>query len=159
MWRSLSQPSFVGLVLVSIAAPGVSLAANNHVIEATGDLTWRSNGQESTTDGDPLVVDVAAGDTIEVQVGEGVPHGFMTIDKAGNSSPPPASAPNLVIACGEAPEAKPDAILREVECNGTSSQLDDPFKGTLKLQVLDAFSAETNFWCTVHTSIMWGVLK
>jgi hypothetical protein len=155
MAKSFSGLSIAGLVIVAVASlSGASRAAENHVIVATDDITWSSNGQESTTNGDPLVVEVAKGDTIEVQVSAGIPHGIVTLDKPGNQNP--ALKPDLVIACGE--EMREGAVLREIEC-GAASQFGKPFVGTLKLEVLDTFSADTNFWCVIHRGSMWGVLK
>jgi hypothetical protein len=133
-------------------------AANTIVIEGTQAITWKSGGQESTTDGAPLVVEVAKGDIIDFQIPAGpIPHGVVTIDKPaseGNAQ----DAPQLVLACGEDSASKPDAVLQEVEC-GAASQFAKRYTGSMKLEVLDKFVADTHFWCIIHFDGMWGLLK
>jgi hypothetical protein len=130
-----------------------SAMAETRVIEATDDVTWKSNGQESAS-GTPLVVDrLAPGDVIEVAIEGVVPHGFVTLNKDSS-----ASDVSLVIACGEDEKAKPNAVIREVDC-GPKSNFNKKYKGKMHLQMLDAFKADVPFWCVVHEGDMAGILR
>lgn len=134
-------------------------AATTLVITGTQDVTWKSDdGQKSQTDGHPLIVEVKKGDAIDIQIPSGdIPHGFITINNRGDANPSPA--PDLVLACGENPQSKPNKVLRETGCTGTPSVFGKRFAGTLKLEVLDTFQADINFWCVVHKQGMWGMIK
>ena len=140
-----------------LAFAGHSSAAETLVIEATQDITWKSGGQES--DGKkPLVVAAKKGDILEIRVPAGS-HGFVTLDKKGTESP--SKAVKFVQACGEDPKAKPDAVLREIECNGTNSNFAKTFISPppMKLEILDKFQDDVHFWCVIHTSDMWGTIQ
>jgi len=139
--------------------PTVAYAAENHVIEATNKFSWRSGEKESAGPSTGLIVEVRKGDTIEIRVSpESGTHGLMTIDKPGDQSP--SNAPALVNACGtDDDETSKDAGLREVCEDGAPSQFGTDFEGKMTLEVLETFSADTNFWCTVHFELMWGVIK
>jgi hypothetical protein len=145
-------------ICVVFSFAGTSASADTVVIEATPQVTWKSGTQQSTTGGTPLTVQVAKGDTIQIQI-PGGPHGFVTIDKAGNQNP--AEKRNLVLACGDVPppKDKDETVLRETGCTGAQSNFGKQFTGTLTLQVLDKFQADVNFWCVVHKKIMWGIIK
>jgi hypothetical protein len=147
-----------GIIALSLFfAPFASSAdADTLTIIATRQPAWTANGKSSTLDGDPLVVEVKKGDTLAIQVPDDpvVHHGFVTINKAGNANP--SEQRDLVQACGE---NKPDAVLREVNCSGGNSNFGKRFTGTLSLAVMDKFSADVNFWCVVHKSIMWGMIR
>ena len=156
MSKSSTAFFFLGLSL-GLALTSASFAAT-HVIEGTQDVTWKSGGQESTTDGAPLVVEVAKGDILDIQIPAGpIPHGLATLDKPASEADA-ADAPGLVLACGEDAASKPDAILREIEC-GAASQFAKVYTGSMKLEVLDTFAADTHFWCIIHAGGMWGTLK
>jgi hypothetical protein len=166
LWEARSVLG-VGISMM-IAFASTSASAATHVIVGTKDTTWQAETptQHSTTNGDPLVVEVKKGDTIEILIPfpfliQNRPHGFVTIDKKGTESPNPALG--LVLACGEDPTSKPTAVLREIGCvTGTPSNFGDKpggFVGSLKLEVKNNFQAETNFWCSVHKGIMWGTIK
>lgn len=134
--------------------------ADTHVIIGTQKVTWESEGQSSTTKGVPLEVKVKKGDTLEIQIPSGdIPHGFVTINKGGDENP--AEAKGLVLACGEDPQSKPDAVLRETGCTGNPSVFGDEngFNGTLKLDIVDNFGVDVNFWCVIHKKKMWGTIK
>lgn len=157
-WKTASVLC-VGISTV-ISFASTSAGADTLVIVGTQDATWKSDAGESTTQGDPLVVKVKKGDTIDIQIPAGdVPHGFVTISKRGDANPAPAPANDLVQACGE---TKPNAVLRETECTATPSVFGKRFTSppsTLKLKVQDNFQADVNFWCVVHKARMWGMIK
>jgi len=159
LWKTASVLCVGILTMISFAS--TSAGADIHVIVGTQDITWKSDGQESTTHGVPLVVNVKKGDTIEIQIPPGdIPHGPVTISKRGDENP--AEAKGLVLVCGEDPKSKPDAVLRETECTRTPSVFGEVFSSppsTLKLKVLDNFGADVNFWCVVHKKKMWGTIK
>lgn len=154
-----SLAAFIGIwsaigTVVAFVNPGV--AADTRIIKALPGA-WTSNGQSSTGDGKPLIVDgLKVGDVVEIQLGPGVPHGFITIKQLADV--PNNQTKDLVLACGEAKSAKPKAVLRETGC-GAASKFGIPFKGSLKLQVLDTFKGDVNFWCVVHEFGMTGTLK
>jgi hypothetical protein len=100
-----------------------------------------------------LSVEVKKGDVIEFTLAT-LGHGVVTLDKPG-SDPNATENLKLVLACGEDPESKKDHVLREVECSGFNAELIP----SMKLQVTDKFQADVHFWCTIHTSGMWGTLK
>jgi plastocyanin len=134
-------------------------AADTHVIKSTPQFTWTSNGKSSKTDGTPLIVDdLRIGDVVEFQIAGVVPHGVITIKQVANQPPASNETRDPVLACGEDKSAKPNAVLREIEC-GNASQFGVPFKGSMKLEVLDTFKEDTSFWCVVHRFGMTGKLK
>jgi|SRR5262249_47919309 len=145
-----------------ISFASTSASADTHVITGTQQVTWKSDGRESTTAGKPLVVVVKKRDTIEIQIPNGpIPHGFVTINKRGNQRP--SEAKGLVLACGEDQKSKPNAVLRETGCTGAPSNFgkEDGFVGTMTFEVLDNFPAAStgvNFWCVIHKKIMWGII-
>jgi hypothetical protein len=160
LWKTASVLCVGISTMISFA--NTSAGADTHVISATQDITWKSDGQESAGIGVPLGVEVKKGDTIDIQIPKGdAPHGFVTIDKRGDAMP--ARAEGLVLACGENPTTKPDAVLKEIGCvTGTPSVFGKIFtspSSTLKLEVLDKFQADINFWCVVHKKQMWGMIK
>ncbi|SRR6266568_6884126 len=133
--------------------------AETRVITAMRPVAWASNGQSSDEDtGTPLIVgDLNIGDVIDVQISGGNPHGFVTVKQLVK---PPADneARELVLACGEDKTKKPNAVLREIEC-GPASHFGEEFKGSMKLEILDTFKDDVNFWCVIHLSGMTGTLK
>jgi hypothetical protein len=147
-----------GWICTIISFTSTSASADTHVITATDNKTWNSEGQSSKTTGVPLVVEVKKGDTLEIRIPAGrVTHGFVTIDKKADENP--SEAVGLVLACDQLP--KPDAVLRETGCNGKQTNFgnEDGFTGTLKLEVLGNFKSDVNFWCVIHQAIMWGTIK
>jgi hypothetical protein len=153
--KKLRQALLGICVLISASVVSGALArADNLVITATSQRTWKSGSDHSGIDGTPLNVKIKPGDTIEIQVppGSGT-HGFVTIDGKGTGNPKEITAP--VISCGESDNNT--AVLKEIEC-GTKSKFDVIFTGTLKLQVLQTFKGDLNFWCVQHTNVMWGTI-
>jgi hypothetical protein len=148
-----------GCTVLSITAfcgrPGV--AADTHVIVGTQQVTWTYNGQKSTSAQPLAVADLKVGDVIDIQIPPGaVPHGFVTIRrKAGQQ---PVEDKRFVRACGESKDQKPTAVLQEVSC-GNKSQFGVRFTGDMRLEVLDTFKTDVDFWCVVHTTKMAGTLK
>jgi hypothetical protein len=146
-------------IVVTYAGP--SLAVDTHVIKSTSNLTWTSDGKTpSKTDGTPIVIDdLKIGDIIDIQIAPGFPqHGFITIKQLANVQPPGDNeTKDPVWACGvtDRPAA---AVLREVEC-GAASTFGVKYSGSMKLEVLDTFKADVNFWCVVHHFLMTGTLK
>jgi hypothetical protein len=148
-------------VLFAITAGGnVSLAADTHTIKATQQLTWTYNGQASKRDGTPLVVsDLKVGDVVEIQIDPGpIPHGFVTIKAITNLPPTENETKDLILACGENKNAKPNAVLQELDC-GAGTKFGVRFTGSMRLEVLDTFKTDVHFWCVVHHFGMTGTLK
>src|SRR5262249_54528254 len=168
----------------TVTLADISTAADNIEVQATADLTWTSGGKSSTTDGVPLVLQVKKGDTIEIHNTSGVPHGFFTIDKKATERP--SESKDFVLTCGEVQQSKPNAVLREIECEDKNrcecmrdptlthpcspplqscfgvpikDGIAGPEKGMLKLQVMDNFKGQVHFWCLVHRKIMWGTIE
>jgi hypothetical protein len=135
------------------------VVAATRVITAKLPVAWVSNGQSSDEDTHtPLIVgDLSIGDVIDVQISGGNPHGFVTVKQLVK---PPADneARELVLACGEDKTKKPNAVMREIEC-GATSHFGIDFKGSLKLEILDTFKDDVNFWCVIHLDGMTGTLK
>lgn len=156
MRKSLAAFIVIGSALGSI---GAVTAAETRVIKGEpAEVRWTSNGQSSKEDGTPLIVDgLSVGDVVDVQIGAGMPHGFVTIKQIVN---PPDDNENrdIVLACGEDKAAKPNAVLQEIEC-GAKSNFGQAFMGSLKLQLLPTFKNDVNFWCTEHLFGMTGTLK
>lgn len=146
--------------LAICAACGVavgSFAAETQVIVGSQQtVAWTSKGKSSTARA-PIVADgLKVGDIVEIQIPAGpIPHGFAAIKKAGNSS---TETKDPILACGEDPKSKPNAVLRETDCSG-ASKVGVTFKGSLKLEVMDTFKDDLNFWCVVHRAAMPGVIK
>jgi hypothetical protein len=99
-----------------------------------------------------VIDDLKVGDIVEIQIPQGpIPHGFVTISNGAESR-------NLVLACGDNPTSKPNAVLQEINC-GPASKFGVRMTGNMDLQVLGTFQGETDFWCVVHHQGMPGVLK
>ena len=88
--------------------------ADDILIEATGQTTWKAGGSQSDGPDNPLIVLAKKDDVLEIKALAG-PHGFATLNKKGNKSP--AVEPKFVVACGETPDTKPDAVFLETECS------------------------------------------
>jgi hypothetical protein len=155
------------LAVFVVAGFASAAAAAEIVITTTGAPSWKSATGESDPDkGSPLVVEVAKGDTILFDLtATTVPHhGVVTIDGKGTENP--SDKPSFVWSCAQ-PATDPSttgAVLREMPCSGTSTIFNPPGPnkatfGKLRLQVLDNFAGDVNFWCTIHTSVMWGVIR
>jgi hypothetical protein len=136
-------------ITIFVTAAGAS--AETHVI-TTKNFNWSYKGQASQL---IRVDDLKVGDIIDVQIAGAIPHGFTTIKK---DPPPIVAIDDPVIKCGEADSAKPNAVLREIEC-AEKSRFGLRFVGSMKLEVLPKFSGEVPFWCVVHTAGMQGILK
>jgi hypothetical protein len=152
LWFTTSAALFVAM--------NTAYAADTHVLAAKANAaTWGYNGQSSKTDGTPVVIgDLKVGDILEVDIPVGpAHHGFITIKKKDGGSIIEIQTP--VLACGEAANQKPDAVLRETECNGKPSNFGRLFTGTMKLEVLPTFKNDVDFYCFQHKAIMMGVLK
>jgi hypothetical protein len=146
-----------GAVLLSLGLLGAGLLAagpaqaDNIVITNAGDK-WRLAPNPAVS---PLQVEVKKGDVIEFRLAT-LGHGVVTLDKPG-SDPTAAENLQLVLACGEDPNTKPNYVLREVECG--RSRFNAVLLPSVKLQVMDNFQADVHFWCIIHLSDMWGTLK
>ena len=142
------------LVAISFLGAGflVSAPACAEEIRVTNKLNKWKLGETAVS---PLPVPVKKGDVVEFRVtGE---HGVVTLDKPGSDD---TTLPklDLVLTCGEEATAKPNHVLREVEC-GASSQFNKVLAGPMKLEVTDKFEKDVNFWCTEHQAGMWGTFK
>jgi hypothetical protein len=159
--RKSSAPFIVVWLALGTVLAFVSpcVAADTHVIMSTPQFTWTYNGRSSTDDGTPVIVDdLKIGDVVEIRVGDGM-HGLITIKQLADVSPPESNqTKDPVLACGEDANAKPNAVLREIEC-GATSQFGAAFTGSMKLEVLNTFTSDTNFWCVIHQFGMTGTLK
>jgi hypothetical protein len=149
---SLSCASFAALFLFA----STGFAADTHTIVAHSNLTWSYNGKSSTAANPIMVDDLKTGDIVEVQVPGGT-HGFITIKKNAGGAPP-TEITDPVLACGEAEDSKPNAVLREIEC-GATSNFNKLFVGSLKLEVLPKFTGPIDFYCKQHRAAMPGTLK
>ena len=149
-----SLAAFIGVwsVLGATFAVVSPVVADTRVIKAMRPVAWTSNGQSSGHDGTPLNV----GDVIDVQISGPNPHGFVTIKQLADNGD--NEARDLVLACGEDKATKPNAVLREIEC-GAASQFGIEFQGSMKLEILDTFKNDVNFWCVIHLSGMTGKPK
>jgi len=141
------------LSLGVLLAADSSVAAVTHVVSATRARKWSYKGQAAQI---TIVGDLEAGDVVEVQVPEGIPHGFTAIKKDGEKV---TEIDNVVLKCGEDANAKPDAVLKEAGCVDGKSQYGIQFKGSMSLEVLPGFHDDVPFWCVVHTEMMQGVLR
>jgi len=160
MRRSMTVGALTYVVTsMTMLFAGGSAHANNIVIVAADPTIWQSGGQSSGGVQQPLVVQVKQGDTIQVQIPAGLqhPHGFVTLNKPGNQNP--SKDLTLVLACGDDPKTKPNAVLQETCAPGTSTNFNKAYVGSMTLQVLNTFQADVNFWCVVHLKGMWGVIK
>lgn len=140
---------------IALCLAARTFAADTHTIIAHPNLTWTYNGKASSAAQPVMVDDLATGDIVEVQVPGGF-HGFITIKKVPGS--PTTEIKDPVLACGEAPSSKPNAVLREVDC-GASTKFGVAYTGSLKLEVLPTFKAPVDFYCWVHKAAMPGTLK
>jgi hypothetical protein len=141
----------------TITSVNSSLAADTHTIIGTQQVNWTYNGQKSTPTTPLVVDDLKVGDIVEIQIPKGpIPHGFVTITKGANSQQ--VESRDLVVACGEDKNAKPNAVLQEGNC-GAASQFGVIFQGSMQLTVLPSFKDPVDFWCVVHHGRMSGTLK
>jgi hypothetical protein len=151
---SLILGSVLGLT-ITLADTG--FAADTHVIAATPQVSWTYHGQTSSLKKPLMVDDLKIGDIIEIQIPPAaIPHGFITVKKDANA--PPVESKDFVVACGEDKNAKPNAVLRELDCTA-ASKFGVKYTGSMRLEVLNTFKDPVNFWCVVHRAAMPGVLK
>jgi hypothetical protein len=148
--------SFIGICLACGLTASSFAADTNVIVGSQQTVAWTSKGKSSTARA-PIVADgLKVGDIVEIQVPAGpIPHGFAALKKAGNSS---TETKDPILACGEDPKSKPNAVLRETDCSG-ASKVGVTYKGSLKLEVMDTFKDDLNFWCVVHRAAMPGVIK
>jgi hypothetical protein len=157
--RKFSMGSLIGCLVLGLAVTlaNIGFAANTHVIVATPQVAWSYHGQSSTLRKPLMVDDLKIGDIIEVQIPQAaIPHGFITVNKGAGQ--PPTETKDLVVACGEDKNSKPNAVLRELDC-GTQSKFGVKYTGSMRLEVLNTFKDDVNFWCVVHRAAMPGILK
>jgi hypothetical protein len=140
---------------IALCLSAKTFGADTHTVVAHPNLTWTYNGKASSAAQPIMVDDLKAGDVVEIQV-PGGQHGFITIKKVAGS--PTIEVKDPVLACGEAPNSKPNAALREIEC-GANSKFGVPYTGSLKLEVLPSFKAPVDFYCWIHKAAMPGTLK
>jgi hypothetical protein len=126
--------------------------ADDILIEATGQTTWKAGGSQSDGPDNPLIVLAKKDDVLEIKALAG-PHGFATLNKKGNESP--AVEPKFVVACGETPDTKPDAVFLETECNRNRTQIFP----NIKLKVSAKHKRTTHLWRLIHRSGMWGTIR
>ena len=154
------KTSYIAALLTISCAGGMVVfpdhgRADDILIEATTGNVWRSGGSQSGGPNSPLIVQAKKDDVLEIKV-LGGQHGFATLDKKGNETPPPSVAAKFVLACGEAPVTKPDAVFEEVECG---SRFNKQLFANMKLKVLATFQSDVHFWCIIHKAGMWGTLR
>jgi hypothetical protein len=150
-----SVASIIFAAILMNASSGV--AADTHVIGVEG-FAWTYKGVKSTASTPLAVDDLKIGDVVEVQIPAGpVHHGFITIKQTGGG--PPVEDKSPVLACGEDKTAKPNAVLRELDCSGAASKFGVAFTGSLRLEVMNTFKDPANFYCVIHKTAMPGVLK
>jgi hypothetical protein len=146
------------IVIVTILG-STGFAADTHVIVgAKNKVAWIYKNKESKPAAPVSVDDLQVGDTIEIQVPGPAPHGFITTKKGAGGAPTPTK--DLVLACGEDKASKPNAVLQETQCGAASQFGVDLNPGDkMHLEVLAAFTSDTDFFCTVHKDQMRGTLK
>ncbi|MET4315698.1 hypothetical protein [Bradyrhizobium sp. RT4b] len=149
--RTLSMPLPMASIIVgsTLAFAGAASAADTHVIGVQG-LVWTYKDKKSTASTPLSVDDLKVGDIVEVQIPSGpVHHGFVTIKRTDGG--PPAEDKSPALACDDT-TAKPNAALRELDCNGTTSKFGVGFTGSLRLEVTDKFKRRVMFLDGVTTS-------
>jgi hypothetical protein len=156
MKRPLTQSSVACVVFVAvITCSSAGFAAETHVIGTQG-TAWTYKDKKSTP-AVPLPIDVLKiGDIVEVKIAGPIPHGIVTIKRSNGA--PPVEDKSPVLACGEDKTAKPNAVLREIDC-GAASKFGVTFTGSLQLEVMDTFKDPVDFYCVIHKAGMAGVLK
>ncbi|MDE5464929.1 hypothetical protein [Bradyrhizobium sp. CSS354] len=157
--RTLSMPLPIASIILgaTLAFAGAASAADTHVIGVQG-LAWTYKDKKSTASTPLTVDDLKVGDIVEVQIPSGpVHHGFVTLKRTDGG--PAIEDKSPVLACGEDATAKPNAVLRELDCNGTTSKFGVAFTGSLRLEVTDKFKDPVDFFCVIHKGGMPGVLK
>jgi hypothetical protein len=107
----------------------------------------------------PVVIDdLKPGDVVRFSIPD-LTHGFTPVE--GNAT----KKLELVVRCGEDPNAMKGAVLQELDCQpGQSvdkSKVDKRLEGrdAVRLQVLQAFSIPVEFICTQHGPNMRGRLQ
>lgn len=136
--------------LLGSASLGFNQAWAKTILIENQGAKWKLGGTAVS----PLPVnDVEKGDIIEFKING--THGVVTLDKPGNQTPSPKL--DLVLACGEDPSSKPNAVLRETECGATSQF--NKVTTSVKFEVTDKFQGDVHFWCIIHKSEMWGTFK
>jgi hypothetical protein len=154
-WRAAL--AFPAALCIAALASETATAAETHVIVGTHQVAWTYNNKKSTPTVPLVVDDINVGDTIEIRIAVGpIPHGFVTIKQIAAAAP--SEDRSLVLACGEETSTKPNAVLREISCSGPS-KLGVRFTGSMRLEVLESFRSNVDFWCIVHHGGMAGVLK
>ena len=138
-----------------LAWSSAAFAADTHVVSAEG-LAWKYKNRSSTSTTPLAVDDLKIGDIIEFQISPGIPHGVVTIKRTDGA--PPVEDKSFVLACGEDASAKPNAVLREIEC-GAASKFGVRFTGSMRLEVWSSFKDPVDFYCVVHKVNMAGTLK
>jgi hypothetical protein len=153
------KSSAVAVTLALLGIGGVcsiSASAAEITINPAPGALWKIKNGVTGTVNEGLSVEVEKGDVIRFEFGNN--HGIVTVDGKGTASP--AEKPALVSSCAQAHDG---AVLQEIECQGTNS-IFNPGAGVgkggkLPLQVLDGFSEDVFFWCTIHNKMMWGTIK
>ena len=155
MKKLLLQSSVACVVIVAaVISSRTGFAADTHVIGTQG-VAWTYKDKKSTPTTPLAVNDLKIGDIVEVHISGPIPHGFITIKHGGG---PPVEDKSPVLACGEDHAAKPNAVLRELDC-GATSKFGVAFTGSLRLEVINAFKDPVDFYCVIHKAGMPGMLK
>jgi hypothetical protein len=157
--KNSSMPLPVASIVfgATLICASAAFAADTHVIGVQG-IAWTYKDKKSTSSAPLAVDDLKIGDVVEVQIPAGpVHHGFVTTKQTGGG--PPVEDKSAVLACGENTTAKPNAVLRELDCSGATSKFGVAFTGSLRLEVMNTFKDPVNFYCVVHKAGMPGVLK
>ena len=156
MKKLLLQSSVACVVIVAaVTSSRTGFAADTHVISTQG-VAWTYKDKKSTPTTPLAVDDLKIGDIVEVHIAGPIPHGFITIKQNGGG--PPVEDKSPVLACGEDNAAKPNAVLRELDC-GATSKFGVAFTGSLRLEVMNTFKDPVDFYCVIHKAGMPGVLK
>jgi hypothetical protein len=156
MKKLLLQSSVACVVIVAaVTSSRTGFAADTHVIGTQG-VAWTYKDKKSTPTTPLAVDDLKIGDIVEVHVAGPIPHGFITIKQNGGG--PPVEDKSPVLACGEDNAAKPNAVLRELDC-GATSIFGVAFTGSLRLEVMNTFKDPVDFYCVIHKAGMPGLLK
>jgi hypothetical protein len=152
---SMQSSAACVILVVVLACSSTGFAANTHVIGTQG-IAWTYKDKKSTPAAPVLIDDLKLGDIVDVQIAGAIPHGIVTIKRSDGA--PPAEDKSPVLACGEDKSAKPNAVLREIDC-GVASKFGVAFTGSLRLEIMDTFKDPVDFFCVIHHAGMPGVFK
>lgn len=151
--ETMRSASLSAIAAVAFLLSGPALAGDTHTITAMPNLSWSYNGVPNKPSHAVIVDDLKVGDIVEIKI-PGGNHGFIPTVKG----PPLVETRDPIQLCTDAPNSKPNAVLRETQC-GADTQVGKQFVGSLRMEVLPAFHDSVDFHCVVHKGLMPGTLS